>query len=201
MFPEKILAVAWLFVLLFRLMYVKAFHTNFVKGDTCLRELFEEEYKKIDKSLYLVAVGYLRNTEDAKDAVSEAVISAYQSFHKLKHKEYFKTWITRIVINKCKDFLKMQRYTEQLDDAINVFYTMPTDDIEIMDAICRLDSQYTPYITLRFYNDMTYDEMAKTLNQPVSTVKYKTKIALDELKKLLGGDDYCDWIWKEIGAA
>ena len=153
-----------------------------------MRELFEQEYKKIDKSLYLVAVGYLRKTEDAKDAVSEAVISAYQSFSKLKHKQYFKTWLTRIVINKCKDFLRKQRFTEELDDTLNVFYDMPTGDIEMMDAICRINPKYTPYITLRFYNDMTYDEMAQTLKQPVTTVKHKTKIALDELKILLEGD-------------
>jgi len=153
-----------------------------------LRELFEAEYKKIDKSLYLVAVGYLHNTEDAKDAVSEAVICAYQSFSGLKHKQYFKTWLTRIVINKCKDFLRKRRYTEELTDAIDVFYDMPINDIEIMDAICRLSPKYTPYITLRFYNDMTYDEMAKTLKQPVSTVKHQTNAALEKLKFLLEGD-------------
>lgn len=50
-----------------------------------LRERFEREYKNVEKSLFLIAIGYLHNTEDAKDAVQEAVLSAYQSFHKLKH--------------------------------------------------------------------------------------------------------------------
>ena len=153
-----------------------------------MRDLFEQEYKKIDKSLYLVAVGYLRNTEDAKDAVSEAVISAYQSFDKLKDKQYFKTWLTRIVINKCKDFLRKQKPMEEFNDTLNVFYNMPTSDFEIMDVICKMDPKYKPYITLRFYSDMTYDEMAKTLEQPVATVKHKTKIALNKLKILLEGD-------------
>lgn len=150
--------------------------------------LFEEEYIKVEKSLYLVAIGYLHNTEDAKDAVSEAVISAYQSFGKLKNQQYFKTWITRIVINKCKDFLKKHRFTEELSDNINAFYDMPDTDLEIMDAICKLDEKYTPYITLRFYNDMTYNDVAKLLHQPVSTVKHRTKAALGELKKTLEGD-------------
>ena len=44
------------------------------------------------------------------------------------------------------------------------------------------------YISLRFYNDMSYDEVAKALKQPVSTVKYRTRKALDELKTLLEGD-------------
>jgi len=153
-----------------------------------LREQFEDEYIKIDKSLYLVAIGYLHNSEDAKDAVSEAVISAYRSFCKLKDKRYFKTWITRIVINKCKDFLKKQKYTEELTDNINVFCDMPTEEIEIMDAICKLNPKYAPYILLRFYNDMTYEEVANILHKPVSTVRHRTQNALYELKKSLEGD-------------
>lgn len=150
--------------------------------------MFEEEYMKIEKSLYLVALGYLHNTEDAKDAVSDAVVSAYQSFPQLKRKEYFKTWITRIVINKCKDYLKKRKFTKELDDTINIFYDMPIGDLEIIEAICQLEKKYMLYITLRFYHDMTYNEVAALLHQPVSTVKYRTKIALNQLKTLMEGD-------------
>ena len=103
-------------------------------------------------------------------------------------KEFFKTWLTRIVINKSKDYLKKQRFTEELTDNLNVFYDMPQDEIGIMDCICKLNSKSSIYITLRFYNDMTYDEVARTLKLPVSTVKYKTKKALNKLKSLLEGD-------------
>lgn len=151
-------------------------------------ELFEQKYKECEKSLFLVAIGYLHNTEDAKDCVQEAVLSALKSFDKLNSKEYFKTWITRIVINKSKDYIKKQRFTEELTDTLNVFYDMPTDEMGIMDCICKLNPKMSIYITLRFYNEMTYEEVAKALKQPVSTVKYKTKKALLELKKHLEGD-------------
>lgn len=154
-----------------------------------MRELFEQEYIKIEKSLYLVAIGYLHNTEDAKDVMQEAVVSAYQSFYKLKHMKYFKTWMTRIVINKSKDFLKKQKYTEELTDNLQVFYDLPTSEFEIMDAICRLNKTVSVYITLRFYNDMTYDEVAHLLRQPVSTVKYRTQKALKQLKMILEEGD------------
>ncbi len=151
-------------------------------------ELFEQKYKECEKSLFLVAFGYLHNTEDAKDCVQEAVLSALKSYNALRNKNYFKTWLTRIVINKSKDYLKKQRFTEELTDNLNVFYDMPSDEIGIMDCICKLNPKLSIYITLRFYNDMTYDEVARTLKLPVSTVKYKTKKALNELKKLLEGD-------------
>lgn len=153
-------------------------------------ELFEQKYKECEKSLFLVAVGYLHNTEDAKDCVQEAVLSAWKSFGKLHNTAYFKTWITRIVINKSKDYLKKRRFTEELTDTLDVFCDMPSDEMGIADCICKMDSKLSVYITLRFYNDMTYDETARVLKQPVSTVKYKTKKALEELKKHLEGEGY-----------
>ena len=151
-------------------------------------ELFEQKYKECEKSLFLVAIGYLHNTEDAKDCVQEAVLSALKSFDKLKNKEYFKTWLTRIVINKSKDFIRKRRYTEELTDSLNVFYDMPMAEMNIVDCICKMNPKMSVYITLRFYNEMTYEEMAQTLKQPLSTVKYKTKTALSELREHMEGD-------------
>jgi RNA polymerase sigma-70 factor (ECF subfamily) len=153
-----------------------------------LREFFEQEYKKCEKSLFLVAVAYLHNTEDAEDALQEAALSAYRAIDSLKNKEYFKTWMTRIVINKCKNFIKSRHFTEELNDNINVFYDINTDDFEIVDAICKMKRESSMYITLKFYNDMTYDEMAKSQMLPVSTVKHRTKKALSELEKILKGE-------------
>lgn len=151
-------------------------------------ELFEQKFSECEKSLFLVALGYLHNTEDAKDCVQEAAYSALKSYRRLKNTEYFKTWLTRIVINKCKDYLKRKRYTREFTDVLDVFYDMPTEETEIMDCILRLEPKLAIYITLRFYNEMTYSEVAKVLKQPVSTVKYKTKKSLTELEKILKGD-------------
>lgn len=153
-----------------------------------MQQLFEQEFKRHEKALFLVALSYVHNTEDAKDVVQEAALSAFQAFETLRKAEYFKTWITRIVINKSKNFLKARKYTEELDDSINIFCSIPTEELELMDAICRLDRSLSIYISLRFYNDMNFDEAAKALGQNVSTVKYRTKKALNELRKLLEGD-------------
>lgn len=153
-----------------------------------MNKLFEQKYKECEKSLFLIAIGYLHNTEDAKDCLQEAALSAYRAFNSLKNKDYFKTWITRILINKCKDFLKKQKYTDELSDTLNVFYEIPEKEVEVVDALCKVKPDISIYITLRYYNDMTYNDVAKALRQPVSTVKYRTKNALNELKKYLEGD-------------
>lgn len=76
----------------------------------------------------------------------------------------------------------------ELTDSLNIFCDMPLEEINIVDCICKMNPKLSVYITLRFYNEMTYDEMAQTLKQPVSTIKYKTNKALSELKKLFEGD-------------
>lgn len=152
-------------------------------------EFFEQEYTKCEKSLFLVAISYLHNTEDAKDCVQEATLTAWKSFNELKDKNYFKTWITRILINKCKDYIKKKKYTEELTDNIEVFGNFPTEELDVIDGICKMHSKTSIYITLRFYNDMTYEEVAQVLKEPVSTVKYKTNKALLKLKEYLKGDD------------
>ena len=153
-----------------------------------MRIFFEEEYKKHERALFLVALSYLHNTEDARDVLQEAAIAAYRAIDKLREPEHFKTWLTRIVINKSKNFLKSKRPTEELRDDLDVFCTVPTEELEIMDVLCRMDPASSVYISLRFYNDMSYEEAARSLRQPVSTVKYRTARALREMKMLLEGD-------------
>ena len=153
-----------------------------------MRTLFEQEYPKYEKSLFLIALSYLHNTEDARDALQDAALAANRSLDTLQNKAYFKTWLTRILINKCKNFLKAKRSTVELSDDIKLFTNVPESELEIVDAICRMNRERAMYISLRFYNDMSYDEVAKALKIPVSTVKYRTRKALEELKSLLEGD-------------
>lgn len=150
--------------------------------------LFEQEFEKHEKALFLVALSYVHNTEDAKDIVQDAALSAFQAMDTLKYPEYFKTWMTRIVINKSKNFLKGRRLTEALDDSLNIFAAIPTEELEMMDAVLRLGEGLSVYISLRFYSGMNYEEAAQALGQNVSTVKYRTRKALNELKKILEGD-------------
>ncbi len=151
-------------------------------------KLFEQKWRECEKSVFLVALGYLHDTEAAADCVQEAALSAFRGFDSLKNTEYFKTWLTRIVINKSKNYLKRRKYTECLTDSVGAFCSMPEEEMAVLDCVMRLKPVSARYITLRFYNDMTYETVASVLGQPVSTVKYKTKKALKELKMLLEGE-------------
>lgn len=149
----------------------------------------EEEFRlgfaRAEKSLYLVALGYLHNTEDARDAVQEAAEAAFRSYKKLRDSRYFKTWLTRILMNKCRDFIRRRRFTEEFDDQSGVFDNIPYDEICIMDAVCRLEPEEARLVTLRFYGGMTYEETARAVRMPAATVKYRTRKALEKLKEML----------------
>ena len=64
-------------------------------------ETFESLIVTVKTKMYKTAISVLKNDEDACDAIQEALLSAYKSFDTLQNKEYFSTWIIRILLNKC----------------------------------------------------------------------------------------------------
>lgn len=151
---------------------------------------FEAAFREIEQSLFWVAMGYLRNTEDARDAVQDAALSAYRAYQGLRHPEYFKTWMTRIVINTCRDQQRRRQQTVELQDDLGALEGIPEEELALFDAICRLGAERARYLTLRFYHEMTYEEVAELLHQPLSTVKYRTRRALEDLRLEWKGEEH-----------
>ena len=71
------------------------------------------------QSMYKVACAYLKNDEDVADAIQDTILSCYENLKSLKQNKYFKTWMIRILINKCKDILKRKNlvtYTDEMPE-------------------------------------------------------------------------------------
>lgn len=66
--------------------------------------------------MYRIAISMLQNEEDAADAIQETVLKCWQKIGQLKQEAYFRTWLTRILINQCKDVLKNRKRYVSLDD-------------------------------------------------------------------------------------
>ena len=79
----------------------------------CSIKKFSEMYETVYRDLYRYALCLMKNPQEAEDAVSEAVITAYENIHKLKKEEAFKSWIFTILTNKCKKRLKKALREEQ----------------------------------------------------------------------------------------
>ena len=67
------------------------------------KEAFVELMELNKQSMYKIAKSYLRSDEDVADAMSDTILACYEKISDLREPKYFKTWMTRILINKCKD--------------------------------------------------------------------------------------------------
>lgn len=141
--------------------------------------------------LYKMAFLYLKNEEDALDVVGNTILKGYQNIHTLKNPEWFKTWITRILINEAKDEQKKIVYYDNLDDLqIPEKYrgVSMEERCDLNDAIDKLPEKYRTVIVLKYFSEFTIREIAFATNTPEGTVKAYLSRARDELKKQLKED-------------
>ena len=136
---------------------------------------FLERIQAREGSIYRVAYGYVQNPEDAKDVVQEAVCKAYVAKSRLKDPEKFYPWFFRVLTNTAISFLHHSSKTISLDldglDLSSLDEEHWTDSLTVRDSLKQLSSQARTVIVLRFYEDMTFPEIAQILKKPEATVK------------------------------
>lgn len=138
--------------------------------------------------LYHIAIAIVNNDEDAGDAISETIIKAYANLKKLKNPDYFKTWITRILINECRKILKQRRKVISLEDYPEKRRDEVQNKEEIMDlqiAIQKLPKRQKDVILLYYYDDLSIEEIALILEIPKGTVKSRLSTARNFLYEIL----------------
>lgn len=153
------------------------------QGDT---EAFAELYGEIYENMYRFALYTLRNTADAEDVVSEAVMDAFASIRKLRTEEAFKSWIFQILSNKCKD--KLREYgkrTEELDeDVMNQHYGDGPEDAAITRKLFfELSDEERLIIGMHLFCGYKSREIAEILHMNENTVRSKESRGL---KKMAG---------------
>ena len=85
------------------------------------KEEFTQRVLEAESSLYRVAKSILINESDCEDAVQEAILTSYEKLGTLREDKYFKTWLTRILINSC--FRAAKRRKKQSGCAFKLQYT------------------------------------------------------------------------------
>ena len=141
--------------------------------------------------MYKTAYLYVKDEEIALDVVGTAVLKAYQQIHSLKHPEYFRTWLIRIVINVSHDELKkfichsrLEEYSEEVSgNGVSL-----EEKFDISAAIGQLSEKYRMVIILKYFNELSVKEIADVMNMPEGSVKAYLSRARNELKKLLKED-------------
>lgn len=124
------------------------------------------------QSMYKVARSYLGNDEDAADAIQETILSCYENLQSLRQDKYFKTWMTRILINKCKDILnqrKLVNFSDHLPET--PFYEEDYAAAEWNQVLAPLDEKYRTILFLYYLEGFTAKDIAEILDMKESTVK------------------------------
>ena len=124
------------------------------------------------QSMYKVAAAYLKNDEDVADAIQDTILSCYENLKSLKQNRYFKTWMIRILINKCKDMIqkkKLVTYTDQMPET--PFHEEKYAAMEWIQALEPLDSKYRLVVLLYYMEGFGIREISDILDIKESTVK------------------------------
>ena len=128
--------------------------------------------------------------EDVKEIVQETIYKAYRNIRSLKEPQYFKTWLSRILINVANDYLRNKGMVDlELDETSYVKEVVIEDKIEIKidlyNAIDELEDKYKDAVILRYIDDLKIEDISKILDRPVNTIKTHLRKALKDMKKML----------------
>lgn len=133
-------------------------------------DAFEQLMQLYMKDMYRVALAILMNDDDVADAIQDTILACWEKLGSLKHITYFKTWMTRILINKCYDIQKRRLNIINLED----YEELAAEDdynLEWKEALSSLDEKYRIIMTLFYSEGYHIDEIAKILKIPKSTVQ------------------------------
>ena len=136
---------------------------------------------------YQLATRILGNRGDAEDAVNEAALRAWGSFDRLRDHGAFRPWLTRIVVNVCRNNLRHRRVLQI--DPLGEDDRPAADSFEgglLRDGVARalgcLGAEQRVVVVLRYWNDLAIDEIARIVGVPSGTVKWRLYAANRRIK-------------------
>lgn len=154
-------------------------------------QAFAELMERYKRPVYHMILKMIRNTDDAEDLTIEAFAKAFKNLHKFKKDYTFSTWLFRIATNNTIDFIRKKKlktfslntsFTDDGGESVNIDVEdnnlNPQDEaiksqkIELVQMfVTKLPPKYQRLVKLRYFDELSYEEIAKTLEAPLGTVK------------------------------
>jgi RNA polymerase sigma-70 factor (ECF subfamily) len=133
-------------------------------------DAFTELMQLFMKDMYRTSIAILQHDEDAADAIQDTILVCWEKIDTLKKPKYFKTWMTRILINKCYDILNQRKHTVSFEECEEpVIQETPKD--KITELLSVLDEKYRVPMLLFYLQGYKISEIAELLHIPKSTVQ------------------------------
>src|SRR6516162_4438243 len=170
-----------------------------VAGDTVS---FNELVRRWERPIYALAYRQIGREEDARDVCQETFLRAYRALGGFRGQAKFSSWLYRIALNLCRDWLRRERRApmvqvpEDVDVADLVAARAPVESFEehvarralgraVRRALARLPEEQRTVIVLKEYHGLTFQEIAELVGCPLSTVKTRLYQGLTVLRREL----------------
>ena len=145
------------------------------------KEQFAAAAQEMERSLYCIARSYLHCEADCEDALQSALLRAWEKRNTLREERYFRTWLTRILINSCKEILRHRKRERSMDEYPETA-APPSADPVLWELLRAMEPKYRIIVILHYRDGYSIKEVAAILRLPESTVKTRLFRARQQLK-------------------
>ena len=155
-------------------------------------EAFAALYALYAHDLYRFAANTLNSPDDAEDAVQDALLTAFRAIASLRKPEAFKSWLFKILMNRCKTMLCERGKSPDLLPDEDYFFSLKDDSLsdagiclELQEAIRSLPPPDGQLVLLSVIGGFKSHELAEIYELPAATVRSKVSRSLAKLRCLL----------------
>ncbi|MBN3520514.1 sigma-70 family RNA polymerase sigma factor [Algoriphagus lutimaris] len=165
--------------------------------------------KRYKKAVYFMILKMIRNADDAEDLTMEAFAKAFKNLDRFKKDYTFSTWLFRIATNNTIDFIRKKKLktmslnntlTDDGGNSVNIDVedddNNPQDEfiksqrIEMVRIfVDKLPAKYRKLVQLRYFDELSYEEIAQELEKPLGTVKAQLHRSRELLYEIASGKE------------
>ncbi len=162
------------------------------------KEAFSELITKYKRLIYNVIYNMINNKEEVNDIAQEVFIRIYRALDKYDPQYKFSTWSVKIATNYCLDVIRKKKVdTMPIDEAVGVSSDIDTPESSYLKReqsdrvnyeLSKLPEKYRVPLILYHKNGLSYEEMTKVLNEPMTIIKNRLFRARQMLKEKLSAE-------------
>ena len=146
----------------------------------------KEVYDRQSRTIYHLAMTYLKNTADAEDVVQNVFVNYIKKKPEFKNQEHEKAWFIVATKNYCKNLLKNFWKTKvDMGDIPEKNYEEKEDSL-LLDKIMELPVKYREVLYLYYYEEYSVREIGELLSRKESTIQTQLAAAREKLKNIWG---------------
>ena len=160
------------------------------------KQTFEQEVRPYIKELIRLAYTYVKDKQIAEDMIQDVLMKAYSNYDQFRFESKYKTYLYKMTINRCHDYLRSANYKKYLlTEKWNYYFKVEksSEDIlvekekkyELSEIVMTLKPIYREAILLHYYKQFTILEIAYLLDCSENTVKTRMQRAKNQLRMLV----------------